>query len=100
MSDEVLTVDKGDKVRCTGSFTDKDGVAVDPTTVNFKFKKPGATPTVYVFGTDSQVVKDSVGNYHVDLNADQSGTWFYRFESTGNEQAAGEAEFIVSRSQF
>lgn len=92
--------DKGDAVRCSATFKNSSNVVVDPTTVTFKYKDPSGNITPLVYGTDVAVVKDSTGNYHVDVNADKSGTWFYRFESTGTGQAAEEGTFEVAESHF
>jgi len=91
---------KGNIIRVSGNFKDSVGVNVDPAIVNFKFKKPDQTITTYVYLTDSQLIKDSVGNYHVDLSIDLEGEWRYRFESTGVGQAAGEGQFPVKRGFF
>jgi hypothetical protein len=45
-------------------------------------------------------VKDSVGNYHVDVDANAVGRWYYRFQGTGTNQAAEEGLFTVVPSQF
>lgn len=92
--------DKGDLVRCSASFTTSAGAAVDPTVITFKFKTPGGTTTTYTYGVDAELVKDSVGNYHVDVSATASGTWFYRFEGTGDAQAADEASILIEKSEF
>jgi uncharacterized protein YfaS (alpha-2-macroglobulin family) len=91
---------KGDVARVTGAFKDSAGAAIDPTTVKFKFTTPAGVTTIYVFGTDGQLVKDSTGNYHVDLNANEAGIWFYRWESSGTGQAAQEGQFTVEPSGF
>ena len=92
--------DKGDLVRCSASFTDSDGTALDPTTVTGKYKTPAGVTTTYVYDTDAELVKDSTGNYHFDVNANAAGQWFYRFESTGTGQAAEEAAFTVEAGDF
>lgn len=92
--------DIGDVVHCVGTFADRDGQAVDPTTVTFKVRDPTGAITTYVYGTDAQLVKAGVGNYYADVEATASGEWFYRFYSTGNGQAAGETRFGVSESAF
>lgn len=92
--------DEGDLVRCSGAFTDSDGNATDPTVVLFKFQNPAGTETSYTYGVDAELVKDSTGNYHVDINANAVGTWYYRFYSTGTGQAADESAFIVADSEF
>jgi hypothetical protein len=89
------THDKGDLVRCVGVFTDANGDPVDPAVLIFKFKTPGGTITTYTFGVDAQLVKDSTGTYHTDVDANAAGTWEYRYEGTGTGQAAGEAHFFI-----
>lgn len=92
--------DKGDLVRCSAAFTDSSGNALDPTTVTFKSKDPSGNVTTYVYGTDAELVKDSVGNYHVDVDGDEAGSWWFRFESTGTGQAAAEERYEINSSEF
>jgi len=96
----MAVYDRGDLIRCSAAFTDADDNAQDPTAVYFKFKDPGGNITTYTYGSDAELVKDSTGNYHVDVNADEVGTWYYRFYSTGTGQAAGESEFDIQPSRF
>lgn len=91
--------EKGDLVRCSAAFTDIDGNYVDPSKVLFRFKDPAGTTTTYTYGADAELVKDDTGRYHVDVDVDAEGVWFYRFESTGTGQAAGEDAFTVN-SEF
>lgn len=90
----------GNVVRCSNTFTDIAGTEIDPTTVAFKVQNPAGTITTYTYPTDPQLVKDSVGNYHVDISADSEGTWYYRFYSTGTGKAAFEGKFAVINSVF
>lgn len=94
------TYDVGDQIRITATFTDIDGAAVDPATLQFKFKTPGSAITTYVYGVDAQIVKSGVGVYYVDVPIDASGTWSYRFAGTGAGQAAAEGQFDVRQSYF
>jgi uncharacterized protein YfaS (alpha-2-macroglobulin family) len=89
----------GNVVRCSGAFTTAAGAAVDPSTITFRARKPDGTVTVYVYGTDAQLVKDSTGNYHVDLTANAAGRWAFRFEGTGSAPSAGERQFSVEASR-
>lgn len=91
--------DKGDKIRCRASFY-LDGTLTDPAGIVFKFLDPDGTETSYTYGTDAELVKDSTGSYHVDVDGTTSGTWAYRWESTGGAQAADESEFYILRSVF
>lgn len=95
--------DKGDRVRISTAFTDSDGTAFDPNTVTAKYLDPSSNTTTYVYGTDAELVKDSTGNYHVDIYVDEIGRWHYRFEGTdssGNEQGADENYFEVIATKF
>ena len=93
--------DLGNKPRCTGTFTDVDGVVQDPTVVLFSWVPPStATPTVYTYGVDAELVRSSTGIYYVDLNANEVGEWRYRFYSTGTGQAAEETYFHIRESYF
>lgn len=98
---EPKQYDLGDSVRVTASFTDPDtGDAVDPDTVGFKYKDPAGTVTTLTYGDGARIVKDSAGHYHVDVDANLAGRWYYRFYSTGAGQAATERSFTVRPSQF
>lgn len=88
--------DQGDLVRAEGVFTNAAGTAIDPTAVKVTVRRPGGQVATYVYGTDAAVVKDSTGNYHIDIDAHSPGTWYYRWWSTGTGQAAGERAFQVA----
>jgi hypothetical protein len=90
----------GSLVRVSGAFTDAAAAPIDPTVVRFMFKRPDiAVVTTYVYGVDGALVKDSVGNYHVDVSADVKGEWLYRWESTGTGQAALDSGFFADESR-
>lgn len=91
------TYDVGDEVRCTGTWTNAAGVAVDPTTVTFIYEDPSGNTTTLIYSAGPEVVKSSVGVYYVDVDADESGRWQTRWQSTGTGKAAGEDEFSVRR---
>ena len=86
----------GTEIRLTAAFTN-NGVAIDPTTVTFRVKDPTGVIVAY---TSPAVVKDSVGNYHLDIAVGISGFWYYRAEGTGAATVAGEAKLSVKTSQF
>ena len=93
----INTHDLGDLVRVIGVWRDvATGNLIDPTAVKLSILKPTGALATYIYGgVDGVVKKDSVGNYHADLNADQAGGWFYRWCSTGTGQAAKENKFQV-----
>lgn len=94
------TYDIGDVVRCAVAFTNAAGTAVDPTTVKFRIRKPDRSIDFYTYGVDAEVIKDSTGNYHMDILIDQSGTWYYRMEGITTNRGAGETSLIIRRSKF
>lgn len=94
------TYDKGDVVRCSATFSNSAGVSIDPAAVLFDFKTLAGATTTYTYGTDSELIKDDTGDYHVDLGANEEGVWYWRFYSTGTGQAAAEARFHVCDTKF
>jgi hypothetical protein len=86
---------KGQKVRCSVDFR-VDEVLTDPSIVNFKFKKPSGGLTMWVYGTDIAVVRESTGLYYADVITDEKGEWSFRFEGTGICTAVEEASFNVT----
>lgn len=92
--------EEGNKVKCIGVWTNEARTAIDPTAVFFKVKDPSGNVTTYEYLTDVELVKDSTGNYHVLVDADEDGVWVYRFYSTGTGQAAGERSFLVTDTAF
>lgn len=87
--------DQGELLRATGTFKTSADALLDPSVVLFEFRKPGAAVVLYTYPTDTQLVKDSTGVYHVDLSLDTAGAWVYRWYSTGTGQAAEPGEFTV-----
>ena len=93
--------DKGNTVRVSAAFTTvATGAALDPTAVYCEYRDPSGNVTALVYGMDDALIKDSVGNYHVDIDADESGKWYYRFFSTGTGKAAGKGSFTVNPPDF
>jgi len=74
----------GQQVRISGAFTDDDGEAADPASgaVVVKYKDPSGNVTMLTYPDDGALVKDSTGNYHVDLLPDEAGDWLYEFAGT------------------
>jgi hypothetical protein len=92
--------DKGDLVRCSVIFATAAGIAMDPAAVKFQFTTPAGVTTIYTYGTDASLVKDSTGNYHVDVNADEYKKYLYHWYSTGIGKAAKQGAFYVQEGNF
>lgn len=95
---DVNIYDIGDNVTMAAAFT-SNGVATDPTTVTFKIKLPSGAITTYT-QVDAEMVKDSIGNYHVCWTITMKGTHHYRFAGTGALIAAEEDSFYVNETNF
>jgi hypothetical protein len=87
------------RVRLSVAFANSAGAATDPTTVALKYKNPGGGIATKTYAL-AEVIKDSTGNYHYDVDVTLAGRWFYRFEGAGALVAAHEAAFMVSESVF
>ena len=92
--------DVGDLVRVTLQFTDSSSQPADPSTVRGKLRDPAGQTTTYVFGTDPELIQDSSGTYHFDIDVATPGEWRYRGEGTGAVQAASEGRFSARDSAF
>ncbi len=92
--------DLGDLVRVSGAFTDSAGAAQDPNAVLFSFTDPSGNTSTYTYGVDVELVKDDTGDYHVDVDCDECGVFWWRWYSTGSGQAADEGRFYVQQSAF
>jgi hypothetical protein len=91
--------DIGDAIRCSVEFK-ANSVLTDPSVVTFKLKNPAGTETTYVYGTDAQLVRDSTGAYHVDVDISSAGIYYYRFVGSGTLKAASESKFSIKPSEF
>ena len=90
------TYDIGDSTRFQSVFT-VDGTAQNPTAVFLFVKRPSGTTDSYVTG---DLTNSATGTFYLDDTLDETGIWYYRFESSGTVIAADEGSFIVERSEF
>ncbi len=91
------TYQYGNLIRVSAAFTSfSTGMPLDPDVVKLAVRVGIGQITTYTFGTGGEIVKDSTGNYHADLDVETSGQWYYRWFSTGNGQASLEQSFLVS----
>jgi len=65
----------------------------DPSTVTFTLTG-GNDSVSYVYGTDTEIVKDDTGKYHVDYEFTESGYYKYSFVGTGACEAI-DSDYIV-----
>lgn len=95
-----MSVTVGSRNRATVTF--KVGTTpTDPTAVTAKVLSPdGLLVASYVYGSDNELVKDSTGVYHVDVDVNDPGPWTVRFQGTGAVVAADEVTIDVVASPF
>jgi hypothetical protein len=75
-------------------------VLVDPTNLTLTIKnKTTGTVVDFIYLTDAEVIRDSVGAYHCDWTPAVKGVYWYRFSCTGTVEDAAEATFSVTDSQ-
>lgn len=89
----------GDVIKLSANFQN-NSVDVDPSAVTLKVKSPVGTISSYVYGTDSELVKDSVGDYSLNYTPSLEGRYAFRWVSTGTNAGADEGFFDIAESQF
>ena len=90
----------GDLVRASVVFKNSAGTATDPTVVTARYQNVTGGDTSLTYPTDGALVKDSAGNYHVDIDCTAGGTWYFRFAGTGAVQSAAEGSFVVDTARL
>ncbi len=89
----------GDTARIPVNVTSvATSLIADPGGLLIRIKKPDGTVTVVTYGSDAALIKDSVGNYHVDQLLDQAGLWRWRWEATAPNQGVVEGALNVIKS--
>lgn len=94
----ATSLEQGSLARVSALFKNASGTLVDPSTVSFKLLKPDGTVVTKVYLTDVELVRDSLGTFHIDVSVPDWGTWWYRWESTGQGQAAADGRLYVRNS--
>lgn len=79
-------------VRLSYAFT-VSGVVTDPSTISLKVKDPTGAETTYALAA---LVRDSTGDYHLDITVPTAGIWSWHIESTGADQASNDGQFYVT----
>jgi hypothetical protein len=92
---------KGDSVHFHNEFRDPHTDAlVDPTAVVFKYETPAGAQTTLTYGSSVELTKSSTGKYQAAVTLDASGTWHFRWETTGTYKGADEFSRDVGASEF
>jgi hypothetical protein len=93
----VFTREPTDEEIADGTAEDTDDwQPVDPDVVTAWVRDPDDNVTDHAYeDSPSDIERDDVGEYHLDLTPDLAGTWYYGFISTGSGAAAKEHRFVV-----
>lgn len=94
--------DIGDDALLTAVFRDAvTGDLLDPSAVYLKVREPStSTVTTYQYGVDVALTRSGTGTYTLTQSCAVSGTYQYRWYSTGTGKAAQEGQFDVRPSAF
>jgi hypothetical protein len=71
-----------DTLRLEVSWQNEEGVALDPDDVVLKTYSPLGTIATYYY-SESQLTRESTGNYYHEITPNVSGRWHYRWEAVG-----------------
>lgn len=74
------------------------GAPADPTTLTLSVRDASGAETVYVYGTDVELVRDSQGSYHLDYPATVHGRGTYAWLGTGAATFGEQGAFYVRRT--
>jgi len=84
------------RIRTNPPFSNEAGTPTDPTNVRLLVRRRSQPPTVYTFGIDDEITRDSAGTFHADVLMTKPGHYYARWEGDGAVTAAEEMEFDVA----
>ena len=90
----------GEVVRIALSLANTLGAAVDPGGLLIKVHAAGQAIVTYTYGVGIMIVRDALGEYHIDLPLTTTGTWVYRWEFSGANAGANEGSITVDPGYF
>lgn len=83
----------GQGVRASLEFKNSANALVDPSIPKVSVKRPDGTNSVYTYPSSSELVKDSTGKYHIDIDVTLGGDWYIKGVGTGGITVATEIAF-------
>ena len=89
----------GELARMSLTAKDATGVLADPGALRLKVKTPAGIVTTYTYGSSAEVIKDSTGRYHADIQLTAAGVWAYRWELDAPNAGAAEGAITVQKSR-
>jgi len=98
MADAYWT--RGEVARLDLLVQDLAGMPVDPGAVRCRVKAPDGTLSLYTYGVDPGLIRDSAGHYALDVSLDTTGAWHWRWEADSPHAGAAEGQVLVAKSRF
>ena len=90
------------KIYTATPFYDVDSeIDVDPDVVTFTVKTPAGVSTAYVYGVGVAVVRETTGDYYMEIDLATAGSWHYRIAGLatgGGFMGASEGQLNVKVS--
>jgi hypothetical protein len=88
----INTYDLGDVVTVTATYSTL------PDAISLIVNPPSGTVVEYEYASPETTVTLADDTYTAELNANEAGTWYYEWKSTGTGQAAEQGQFLVRQS--
>lgn len=89
----------GNGVRLSAQFYNGTTLT-DPTEVRCRIIDPTGAETVRIWPSGVGITRDATGTFHADVTPTIAGIWHYRWQSSGQLDAANEGAFTVPASPF
>lgn len=85
---------QGNLVRVRAQFKNESNALADPGAIIAKVTTPAGVETTYTYGVGTDIVRESLGIYHIDIEATEPDVWSFRFVGTGAVTAASQDQFL------
>jgi hypothetical protein len=84
-----MSYQAGDTYPAQVTIRDTAGNPTDPDSLTLTVREPDGTTTVYVYGVDLEVVRDSEGVFHADIPLTATGMWVFAWATTNEDEVEG-----------
>lgn len=89
----------GDRPSISSTFT-SGGTLTDPTTLTFTYRTPAGVETTWVYGTNPEIVRSSLGVYTLELPLTEAGRWDYKWTATGTVAAVDRGSLLAATASL
>jgi hypothetical protein len=85
----------GSTIRVSAQFA-YGGLPFDTIEVKCSVIKPNTGTVLYVYGQDAEIVREGIGQFYIDLNANEVGGWSVIFYYSASASISGQTSFTVT----